>query len=88
MLILEEEHMSSLSMQLSITKMFQDIKKMLWWPKKKVTKFVYVTERRGFEHRNLNRSIQNVAISTKITEIDSSYGAGHGSQQDHHKLRA
>ena len=42
-MILEESHKSSLSIHPEATKMYQDLKKIFWWPgmKKDVAKFVY-----------------------------------------------
>ena len=34
-LILEESHMSSLSIHPGATKVYQDLKKILWWPRMK-----------------------------------------------------
>ena len=34
-MILEEAHKSKLSIHPSTTKMYQDLKKMFWWPKMK-----------------------------------------------------
>lgn len=41
--ILEEGHRSGLSIHPSATKMYQDLKKLFWWPgiKKDVAEFVY-----------------------------------------------
>lgn len=41
--ILEESHKSSLSIHPGATKVYQDLKKMFWWPdmKKDVVEFVY-----------------------------------------------
>ncbi|XP_039685018.1 uncharacterized protein [Medicago truncatula] len=41
--ILEEGHKSSLSIHLGVTKMYQDLKKLFWWPgmKKDILEFVY-----------------------------------------------
>nr|KYP61005.1 Retrotransposable element Tf2 [Cajanus cajan] len=49
--VLEEGHMSRLSIHPGMTKMYQDIKKSFWWPgmKKEIAKFVAASEaRRGF----------------------------------------
>src|SRR4051812_28396910 len=42
--ILEEKHRSSLSIHPGATKMYQDLKRLFWWPgmKKDVAEFVYV----------------------------------------------
>lgn len=41
--ILEEGHISSLSIHPGVTKMYQDLKKLFWWPgwKRDIAKFVY-----------------------------------------------
>jgi len=41
--ILEEGHRSSLSIHLGATKMYQNLKRLLWWPgmKKEIPEFVY-----------------------------------------------
>lgn len=41
--IIKEGHMSGLSIHPDTTKMYQDLKKLFWWPgiKKEVTEFVY-----------------------------------------------
>lgn len=43
MSILEEGHKNDLSIHLGATKIYQDLKKMFWWPgmKKDITEFVY-----------------------------------------------
>lgn len=42
--ILEKSHRSRLSIHLKATKIYQDLKKMFWWPgmKRDVTQFVYL----------------------------------------------
>lgn len=41
--ILEEGHMSGLSIYPGATKMYHDLRNMFWWPrmKKEITEFVY-----------------------------------------------
>ena len=43
--ILEEGHMSSLSIHPGATKMYQDLKRLFWWPgmKKDIAQFVYAS---------------------------------------------
>ncbi|XP_058775203.1 uncharacterized protein LOC131649459 [Vicia villosa] len=55
--ILEEGHQSGLSIHLDATKMYQDLKKIFWWPqmKKEVAKFVYAClnfQKSKIEHQN------------------------------------
>ncbi|MCI86223.1 hypothetical protein A2U01_0107503, partial [Trifolium medium] len=42
-MILEEGDRSGMSIHPGVTKMYQDLKKMLWWPgmKKHISEFVY-----------------------------------------------
>ena len=42
-LILDEGHRSSLSIHPRATKMYQDLKRLFWWPgmKKEIAEFVY-----------------------------------------------
>jgi hypothetical protein len=53
--ILEEGHMSSLSIHPGATKMYQDLKRLFWWPgmKKEIAEFVYaclVCQKSKIEH--------------------------------------
>ena len=61
--ILEEGHMSSLSIHLGTTKMYQDLKRLLWWPrmKKNITEFVYaylICQKCKIEHQKPSGLIQ------------------------------
>ena len=54
--ILEESHRSKLSIHPGATKMYQDLKGLLWWPgmKSEVAQFVYACltcQKSKFEHR-------------------------------------
>jgi len=53
--ILEEGHMSSLSIHPGAMKMYQDLKRLFWWPgkKKDITEFMYaylVCQKSKIEH--------------------------------------
>jgi len=53
--ILDEGHRSSLSIHLGVTKMYQDLKRLFWWPgmKKDIAEFVYaclVFQKSKIEH--------------------------------------
>ena len=61
-LILEEAHKSKLSMHPGRTKMYQDLKKMFWWPKMKKEVAQYfakclVCQKVKIEHQKSARTI-------------------------------
>lgn len=65
--ILEEVHKSGLSIYLSSIKMYQDLKKMFWWPgmKKDVADFVYsclICQKLKIEHPTLYGLMQLLSI--------------------------
>lgn len=66
--ILEEGHVSGLSIHLEATKIYQDLKKMFSWPgmKKYVAKFVYsclTCQKLKIEHPKSSRLMQPLSIS-------------------------
>jgi len=61
-MILEEAHKSKLSIHPGTTKMYQDLKKMFWWPKmkKEVTQYVakcLVCQKAKIEHQKPTRML-------------------------------
>jgi hypothetical protein len=65
--ILEEGHMSSLSIHPRATKIYQDLNKMFWWTgmKKDVDAFVYaclVCEKSKVEHQKTSELMQPLSI--------------------------
>lgn len=65
--ILEEGHRSDLSIHLGTTKVYQDLKKMFWWPgmKKDVVEFVYTRltcKNLKIEHQKSFRSMKMLSI--------------------------
>jgi len=66
-MILEEGHRSNLSIHLGATKMYQDLKTMLWWPnlKREVSEFVYaclVCQKAKIEHQRTSSKLQPLEI--------------------------
>lgn len=66
--ILEESHRSSLSIHPRDTKMFQDLKRMFWWPgmKRDVAQFVYsclTCQKLKIEHKKPSDLMQPLDIS-------------------------
>jgi len=64
---MEEAHKSSLSIHPSTTKMYQDLKKMLWWPgmKKVVVEFVaqcLVCQKTKVEHKKPYGELQSLNV--------------------------
>lgn len=65
--ILEEGHKSSLSIHPGATKMYQDLKKMLWWlsMKKSVPEFVYsclTCQKSKIKHQKPSRLMQPLSM--------------------------
>lgn len=65
--ILEEDYRSSLSIHLGATKMYQDLKKLFWWPgmKKEVDEFIYACltcQKSNIEHHKLLDMMQPLSI--------------------------
>ncbi|XP_006598576.1 uncharacterized protein LOC114404475 [Glycine soja] len=66
-MILEEGHRSNLSIHPGVTKMYQDLKMLFWWPKMKreVSEFVYaclVYQKAKIEHQRPSGKIQPLEI--------------------------
>jgi len=66
-MILEEAHKSKLSIHPGTTKMYQDLKKMFWWPKmkKEVAQYVskcLVCQKAKIEHQKPARMLQSLDI--------------------------
>jgi len=66
-MILEEAHKSKLTIHLGTTKMYQDLKKMFWWPKmkKKVAQYVakcLVCQKAKIEHQKQVGMLQSLDI--------------------------
>ena len=66
-MILEEAHKSKLSMHPGTTKMYQDVKKMYWWPKMKREMAQYVAkcllcQKAKIEHQKLVGMLQSLDI--------------------------
>jgi len=67
-IVLESTHKSKLSIHSGATKMYQDLKKMFWLPKKKkeVTQYVptcLVCQKVKIEHQKLARMLQSLYIT-------------------------
>jgi len=65
--ILDEGHRSSLSIHPGATKMYQDLKRLFWWPglKKDITEFVYsclVGQKSKIEHQKLSGLMQPLFV--------------------------
>jgi len=65
--ILEEGHRSSLSIHLGATKMYQDLKRLFWWPgmKKEIAGFVYaclVCQKSKIEHQKPSGLMQPLFV--------------------------
>jgi len=65
--ILEECHMSSLSIHPGATKVYQDLRKMFWWPsmKREVSEFVYaclVCQKAKVEHQRPFGRLQSLDV--------------------------
>ncbi|RHN66823.1 hypothetical protein MtrunA17_Chr3g0095841 [Medicago truncatula] len=65
--ILEEGHMSSLSFHPKATKMYQDLKRLFWWPgmKKDIAEFVYaclVFQKSKIEHQKSSGLMQPLFV--------------------------
>jgi len=65
--ILDEGHRSSLSIHLGATKMYQDLKKLFWWPgmKKDIAEFVYaylICHKSKIEHQKLSGLMQPLFV--------------------------
>ena len=65
--ILEESHKNSLSIHLGATKMYQDLKKMFWWPrmKRKFVRLVYAyltCQKSKIKHHNSFGLMQQLDI--------------------------
>lgn len=71
-IILEEGHMSGLSIHSDSTKMYQDLKKIFWWPgmNKDVVEFVYyclTCQKYKIEHQKPSGLVQPSSILEWIT---------------------
>jgi len=65
--ILDESHRSSLSIHLGATKMYQDLKRLFWWPgmKKEIAEFVYaclVCQKSKIEHQKPSGLMQPLFV--------------------------
>ena len=65
--VLDEGHRSSLSIHPGATKMYQDLKKLFWWPgmKKDITEFVYaclVCQKSRIEHQKPSGLMQPLFV--------------------------
>ncbi|MCI41381.1 CCHC-type integrase, partial [Trifolium medium] len=66
-MILEEGHRSGLSIHPGVTKMYQDLKKLFWWPgmKKQIVEFVYaclVCQKSKIEHQKPTGLLQPLFV--------------------------
>jgi len=66
--ILDEDHRSSLSIHSGATKMYQDLKRLFWWPgmKKDIAEFVYaclVCQKSKIEHQKPSGLMQPLFVS-------------------------
>jgi len=81
-MILEEAHQSKLSTHSSTTKMYQDLKKMFWWPKMKreVARYVekcLVCQKAKIEHQKPAGMLQSLDISKwKLDSITMDFVVG------------
>ena len=65
--ILDEGHKSSLSIHPRATKMYQDLKRLFWWPrmKKEIVEFIYaclVCQKSKIEHQKLSGLMQPLFV--------------------------
>ena len=70
-MILEEGHRSSLSIHPGATKMYQDLKKMFWWPgmKKEIAEFVYACltcQKSKIEYQKPSGKLQPLPVTPSI----------------------
>ena len=66
-IILEKDHISSFNIHPGATKMYQDLKRMFWWPymKKVVAEFVYsclICQKSKIKHQNSYGLMQPLSI--------------------------
>ncbi|MCI29287.1 retrotransposon protein, partial [Trifolium medium] len=66
-MILEEGHRSGLSIHPGVTKMYQDLRKLFWWPgmKKQIAEFVYtclVCQKSKIEHQKPSGLLQPLFV--------------------------
>ncbi|GAU41957.1 hypothetical protein TSUD_135710 [Trifolium subterraneum] len=60
-MIFDEGHKSGLSIHPGLVKMYQDLKKLFWWPrmKKEIAEYVYAEGKRAFNHEQKLLTITN-----------------------------